>query len=81
MVRIVLGAVAGLVSWLIGWFCGERILSAIGPSWFGAPQSAFEAALVNDGQFTADTTLLLTHIALGTVISALAGLLAASSAG
>jgi len=77
MVRIALGAVAGFFAWSISWFGGEAILSAIGPEWFGVHQAAFQAALVNGGQFTADTTLLVTHIALGSVVSVLAGFLAA----
>ncbi|MES2325400.1 MAG: hypothetical protein V4633_24360 [Pseudomonadota bacterium] len=81
MVRTVLGVIAGFASWLLAWFGGEKILSAIGPTWFGAPQRAFEAVLVNGGQFTADTTLLLSHIVLGLIVSLLAGFLAALVAG
>ena len=77
MLRIVLGVISGFIGWLIAWVGSEKILSAIWPEGFGAHQRAFEEALKNGGQFTADTTMLLTHIVLGSIISVLAGILAA----
>ena len=53
MVRIVLGVIAGFFAWAIAWFGSEKILSAIWPA-FGAHQTAFQAAIENGGQFTAD---------------------------
>lgn len=76
MVRIVLGVIAGFFSWLIVWFGSEKILSAIWPA-FGVHQRAFEEAIKNGGQFTADTSALLTHIVLGAIASVMAGSLAA----
>lgn len=81
MLRIVLGVIAGFFAWSLAWFGGEKVLSAIGPEWFGAPQAAFQDAIINGGQFTADTTLLLTHIVLGSIVSVVAGFLAALAAG
>jgi len=81
MVRIVLGVIAGFFSWLIVWFGSEKILSAISPEGFGAHQRAFEAAVKNGGQFTAATSLLLTHIVLGSIVSVMSGFLAALVAG
>ena len=81
MVRIVLGVIAGFFSWLIVWFGSEKILSAIWPEGFGAHQRAFEAAVKNGGQFTAATSLLLTHIVLGSIVSVMSGFLAALIAG
>jgi len=80
MVRIVLGVIVGFFSWAIVWFGSERILSAIWPA-FGAHQLAFEEAIKNGGQFTADSTMLLPHIVLGSIISVMSGLLAALLAG
>src|SRR2546421_11895132 len=80
MLRIVLGVIAGFFSWLIVWVGSEKILSAIWPE-FGAHQRAFEEALKNGGQFTADTTMLLTHIVLGSIVSVMSGSLAALIAG
>ena len=78
MVRIVLGVISGFIAWLIAWFGSEKILSAIWPEGFGAHQRAFEAAIIaKDGQFTADTTMLLTHIVLGSIVSVMSGSLAA----
>ena len=77
MVRIVLGIVGGFFAWVIMWVGSEKILSAIWPEGFGAHQRAFQAAMENGGQFTADTTLLLTHIVLGSIVSVISGFLAA----
>lgn len=80
MIRFILGVVAGFFAWVIAWFGGETILSAIWPT-FGVNQMAFQAAIENGGQFTADTTMLLTHIVLGSIVSIIAGFLAALVAG
>ena len=79
MVRIVLGVISGFFAWLILWFGSEKILSAIWPG-FGAHQRAFQAAIEHGPDasgFTADTKMLLTHIVLGSVVSVIAGFLAA----
>lgn len=77
MVRIVLGVIAGFLSWMIVWVGSEKVLSAIWPEGFGVHQRAFEAAIKDGGQFTADTTLLVTHVVLGSVVSLMSGFLAA----
>ena len=81
MVRIVLGVIAGFFAWAIVWVGSEKILSAIWPDWFGAHQAAFQAAIEHGGQFTADTTILLMHIVLGSIVSVISGFLAALIAG
>ena len=81
MVRIVLGVIAGFLAWAIGWFGSEKVLSAIWPEGYGVHQRAFEAAIENGGQFTADTTLLLIHIVLASIASVMSGFLAARIAG
>jgi len=81
MVRIVLGVIAGFFAWVIVWVGSEKILSAIWREGFGSHQRAFEAALKNGGEFTADTTLLLTQIVLGSIVSVMSGFLAALIAG
>src|SRR6187401_1206869 len=80
MLRIVLGVIAGFFGWVILWFGGESILSAVWPT-FGANQIAFQAAIENGGQFTADTTMLVTHVVLGSIVSVISGFLAALIAG
>ncbi|HEY6119240.1 MAG TPA: hypothetical protein VIV66_04725 [Pyrinomonadaceae bacterium] len=81
MVRIVLGAIIGFFAWSIVWVGSEKILSAIWPQWYGAHQIAFEAAIANGGQFTPDKTILLMNIVRGSIVSAMAGFLAALIAG
>ena len=80
MVRIVLGVIAGFFAWKIAWVGCEKILSAIWPE-FGAHQLAFQAAIEHGGQFTADKTILLMHIVLGSIVSVMSGFLAALIAG
>jgi uncharacterized membrane protein (DUF485 family) len=80
MLRIVLGVISGFFAWVIAWFGSEKILSAIWKA-FGAHQRAFEEVVKNGGQFTADTTMLLTHIVLGSIVSLISGFLAALIAG
>jgi len=80
MLRIALGVIAGFISWLIVWFVSEKGLSVIWPA-FGVHQKAFEEAIKNGGEFTANSTMLLTHIVLGSLISIMAGALAALIAG
>jgi len=76
MLRIVLGSIGGFIAWLIVWVVCEKFISAIWPA-FGAHQKAFEEAIKNGGPFTAETSALLTHIVLGSIISVMAGSLAA----
>src|SRR5687768_18433118 len=80
MIRIVLGIIAGFFAWVNAWFGGEKILSAIWPV-FGVHQAEFQAAIENGGQFTADSTMLLAHIVLGSIASVISGFLAALVAG
>ena len=80
MLRIVLGVIAGFFGWAILWFGGEKVLSAIWAE-FGAHQLAFQAAIEHGSPFTADTTILLMHIVLGSIVSVISGFLAALIAG
>ena len=80
MLRIVLGVIAGFIGWIIVWVGSEKILSVIWPA-FGIHQKAFEDVLKNGGSFTAETGPLLTHIVIGSIVSVMAGSLAALIAG
>jgi hypothetical protein len=83
MLRIILGIIAGFFAWSIVWVGAEKILSVIWPA-FGAHQAAFQAAIetgANGSGFTADSTILFIHIVLASVVSAIAGFLAAMIAG
>ena len=80
MIRIILAVVAGFFAWVIFWFGGEKIISAIWPA-FGVHQAEFQAAIENGGQFTADANMLLTHIVLASIVSVISGFLAALIAG
>ena len=77
MTRTVLGVFAGFVAWTIAWVGSEMILSSIWPEWYGAHQRAFTAAIKSGGQFSADATVLLIHILCASVVSLIAGFVAA----
>lgn len=80
MVRIIFGVIAGFFAWVILWLGSESILSAIWPEGFGVHQRAFQAAIENGpgaSGFTANTTLLLIHIVLATIVATISGFLAA----
>ncbi len=80
MLRIVLGVIAGFIGWLIVWVGVEKGLSAVWPA-FGVHQHAFEDAVKNGGPFTPETTMLLTHIVVGSIIAVMSGSLSALIAG
>ena len=83
MVRIVLGVIAGFLAWALVWFGSETSLSAIWPA-FGVHQAQFQAAIEHGPDasgFTADSTILLVHIVLGSIVSVMSGFLAALVAG
>lgn len=75
--RMLIGVVAGFITWLFVWLGAEMVLSAIWPEWFGRHQRAFQAAITNGAPFTPDTTILLIHIVTAGVIAALSGVIAA----
>src|SRR5258708_2855267 len=81
MVRIILGIIAGFFAWSIVWVGSEKILSAIWPEWYGAPQLAFEAAIANGGHFTGGPGPPLIHIVLRSIVSVISGFLAALISG
>ncbi len=78
--RRVSGVIAGFFAWLIVWVGFEKVLSAIWPA-FGAHQLAFQAAIEHGGPFTANSSILLIHIVLGSIVSLISGFLAALIAG
>jgi hypothetical protein len=80
MLRIALGVIAGFVAWLLVWVGVEKIISAVWPA-FGVHQRAFQDAITNGGEFTANSTMLLIHIVIGSIVSVMSGAIAALIAG
>ena len=80
MLRTVLGVISGFFTWIFVWVGIEKVLSALMPEWYGAPQLAFQNAVENgaDGSgFTVATRLLLSHIVVGSIVAVMSGYLAA----
>ena len=80
MLRIILGVIGGFVGWMVLFIGIEKIISAVWPA-FGTHQAAFQKAITDGGSFTADTTMLVTQLVFGTIVSVIAGYLAAIIAG
>jgi hypothetical protein len=80
MVRILLGVVVGFFAWAIVWFGGEMILSAVWAD-FGTHQAAFQEAIEHGGPFTANSTILLVHFVLASIVSVMSGFIAALISG
>ena len=76
MLRIVFGVIAGFFAWATVWFGSEQLLSSAWPA-FGAHQTAFQEAIENGGAFLANSTMLLTHILLASIVSMISGFVAA----
>lgn len=82
MIRAVLGVIAGFFVWIVLWVGIEKVLIAILPEWYGAPQLAFQHAVENRvDQFSAETRLLLSHVVIASVVALVSGLLASLVAG
>lgn len=77
MLRLISSIIAGFLAWAITWGVSEMIFSMLSPDWFGAHQRAFTAAIKSGGTFSADSTVLLIHVVCATLISLMAGFLAA----
>jgi len=80
MVRTILGVVAGFFAWMIVWFGFELVLSAVWPE-FGSHQAAFQEAIEHDGPFTPNSTILVIHILLASIVSVISGFVAALVSG
>lgn len=83
MLRIILGVIGGFIGWMVLFIGIEKIISTVWPV-FGVNQKAFEEAVKNGAGgsgFTADTTMLLTQLVFGTIVSVMAGSLAGLIAG
>jgi hypothetical protein len=62
----------------------RKILSAVLPDWYGAPQVAFQNAVENGPAtpgFMVETHLLIMHIIIGAIIAVIAGYVAALISG
>ena len=78
-----MGVIGGFIGWMVVFIGIEKIISAVWRT-FGVNQKAFEEAVKNGpgaSGFTADTTMLLTQLVLGSVVSVMAGSLASLIAG
>ena len=81
MVRIILGIVAGFVTWSIIWVGSDQVLMSIWPDWYGAHQLAFEKAMFNKETFEPDRTILCMHLIRSVIVSIMSGFIAAVVAG
>lgn len=81
MLKIVLGVIAGFVTWSVLWLGTDQVLIMASPSWYGIHQDNFELAMVNQDPFRPETTILIMHLVRAVIISIMSGFLAAFVAG
>jgi hypothetical protein len=81
MIKMILAVIAGFIVWTILWLGSDQVLMNASRDWYGAHQLAFETAYLNDGPFTADTTVLFLHLVRAVIFSLMAGFLAAFISG
>ena len=70
--RIILGVIAGFFSWLAIWVGVEKVLVALLPDWYGAPQLAFQHAVENGPDvpgFMVETRLLVMHVVIAAIVA------------
>lgn len=81
MLRIILGVIAGFMTWSIIWVGSDQVLMTTWPDWYGLHQNEFRKAVLNNQPFDPDRTILLMHIFRSIVVSIMAGFIAAVVSG
>ncbi len=76
MGRIILGVIAGFVLWSILWL-GTDFAMGAAMSWYAQHQADFQRAMLTNGTFEPNTTILLLNIVRALLISIAAGFVAA----
>ena len=77
MIRIILGAIAGFIVWLLLLRGSDFIGSVISPDWFGKYLTDISAAITNKTPFTADSVIMIILVLRSAVLSVIAGFVAA----
>jgi uncharacterized membrane protein len=76
MLRIILGVIAGFITWSILWLGSDQLMTE-SMSWYGEHQHAFQRAMFNKEAFSPDITILVLNIIRSLLISLIAGYIAA----
>ena len=77
MGRLGLAVIVGLFARALMWAASDTLFAAVWPGWFGAHEIAFQGTSYDRGTFTADSTILLTHVVFACLISTISGYIAA----
>ena len=81
MVRIILGVIAGFVTWSVIWVGSDQVLMSIWPDWYGAHQLAFQDAMMDKTLFEPDRAILVMHLFRSVIVSIMSGFIAAVVSG
>ncbi|HEX2640359.1 MAG TPA: hypothetical protein VHL50_07300 [Pyrinomonadaceae bacterium] len=81
MVRIILGVIAGFVTWSVIWVGSDQVLMSIWPDWYGAHQLAFQDAMMDKTPFEPDRAILVMHLFRSVIVSIMSGFIAAVVSG
>lgn len=79
MLRIISGIIVGFLVWSLLWVGSDALLSAIW-TWYGNHQSEFEAAVLSNQPFRADSFILILGLFRSVIFSLAAGMIAAKIA-
>lgn len=77
MLRIILGAVAGFIVWMVLWGGSDTILKAVSPDWWGKNLKQMEDMLYTKQPFKTDSTILILSLIRSIICSIIAGYVAA----
>jgi hypothetical protein len=81
MVRIILGVIAGFITWSVIWVGSDQVLMSIWPDWYGAHQLAFQDAMMDKTPFEPDRAILAMHLFRSVIVSIMSGFIAAVVSG
>jgi uncharacterized membrane protein (DUF485 family) len=76
MVRVILGVIAGFITWSVLWVSSDAVFSAISTDW-GKTSADFRAAVENKTPFALSSAVLLTLLVKSFIISIISGFVAA----
>src|SRR5215213_8996803 len=76
MVRIILGVIAGFITWSILWVGSDAILSAISTDW-GKTSTEFREAVANQTPYTLSSTVLIALLIKSFIVSIISGFITA----
>ncbi len=80
MIRIILGVIAGFITWSILWVGSDAVFSAISADW-GKTSTDFQEAVADQTPYSLSTAVLIALLIKSFIVSLISGFVTASIAG